>query len=103
LQPPFLKSPTSSFFFVSTEITGCCRQRRAHAAIDLLELRIAIRIVVTLAGLAIGQQAELSSLQQLADHGLADAVTPLGQFPRQSAQTLARPAQRRHRDAPRAV
>jgi len=23
--PPFLKSPTSSFFFVSTEITGCLR------------------------------------------------------------------------------
>ena len=22
-RPPFLKSPTSSFFFVSTEITGC--------------------------------------------------------------------------------
>src|SRR4051812_35003431 len=29
-RPPFLKSPTSSFFFVSTEITGCCSARAAE-------------------------------------------------------------------------
>ena len=25
-RPPFLKSPTNSFFFVSTEMVGCCRR-----------------------------------------------------------------------------
>src|SRR4051795_1479516 len=29
-RPPFLKSPTSSFFFVSTEITGCCSASAAE-------------------------------------------------------------------------
>jgi hypothetical protein len=79
-------------------LAGC--QRLGHAAIDMLELRVAIRMLVALARLAIGLQAEMASLEQLADHGMADPVTPLRQFRRQSAQALARPAQRRHRVAP---
>ena len=52
--PPFLKLPISSFFFVSTEMTGW---PAAWAAItlrvDVLELRIAIGMARALVGLAV--------------------------------------------------
>ena len=38
------------------------RQRSARAPIDVFELRVAVRMVVALAGLAIGRQAEIASL-----------------------------------------
>ena len=48
------------------------------------------------ARLAIGLQAELLRLQQLADNGVADLVAELVEFGRQPAQALAGPTQRRH-------
>jgi hypothetical protein len=46
-------------------------------------------------------QAELLLLQQLADNRVANLVPEFVEFSRQPAQALARPAQRRHRIAPR--
>ncbi len=56
-------------------------------------------IVGALARLAVGLEAEFLLLQQLAD--MADLVAEFVEFPDQPAQTLARPAQRRHRIAAR--
>ena len=69
--------------------------------VDDVELRVAVGIVGALARLAIGLQAELLLLQQLADDGMADLVPEFVEFSRQPAQALARPAQRRHRIAAR--
>jgi hypothetical protein len=53
-----------------------------------------------LAGLAVGLQAELLRLQQLAHHGMTDLVPTPVQRGREMAQALAGPAQGRHRIAP---
>src|ERR1700693_5344306 len=95
-RPAFLKSPTSSFFFVSTEITRCC----GHSQIDVSELRVAIRTIPTLAGLAVGLQTELLSFQQSPDHGATNPMATCHKLSRQPSQALAGPAQRRHRIAP---
>ena len=64
-RPPFLKSPTSSFFFVSTEITGCPGGLEGfHLGVDMLELSVAIGVVGTFARLAVGLQAEVEALQK---------------------------------------
>src|ERR1700730_11010862 len=66
-RPPFLKSPTSSFFFVSTEITGCPAAWNAFTvAFDMLELSVAVGVAGTFARLAVGLQAEVEALQQAA-------------------------------------
>ena len=49
-------------------------QRRSHGVVDVNELRIAIGMAVAFPGLAIGLQAELLLVQQLADHRAADPV-----------------------------
>ena len=49
-------------------------QRRGHGVVDVNELRIAIGMAVAFPGLAIGLQAELLLMQQLADHRAADPV-----------------------------
>ena len=99
-RPAFLKSPTSSFFLVSTELTG---SPAANAAVTLSlimdELRIAVRMTVALAGLAVGLQAELLLMQQFANHGTADPMALCHQGQRQLRQNLAGLAQRRHRIA----
>ncbi len=61
----------------------------------------AIGIVGAVARLAIGLQAELLLLQQLADNRGADLAPEVVEFGGQPAQALARPAQRRHRIAAR--
>src|SRR3954447_17403808 len=73
------------------------RQRRLHARIDVVKLRIAAGMLATLAGLAVALQAELLRLQHLGDDATADLVPKLRQFGRQPTQALAGPAQRRHR------
>ena len=74
-------------------------QRRSHGVVDVNELRIAIGMAVAFPGLAIGQQAELLLVQQLADHRAADPVAFRRQSRRQLRQAFAGPAQRRHRIA----
>jgi hypothetical protein len=54
-----------------------------------------------LAGLAVGLKAELLLPQQFAHDRMAHAMPQGGEFGRHSAQTLASPAQRRHRIAAR--
>ena len=75
-------------------------QRRRHALIDVGELRVAVRMVVALAGLAVGLQAELLLLQQFAHNRMADPVAAFRQFGCEAAQALARPAEWGHRIAP---
>jgi hypothetical protein len=49
-----LKLPTSSFFLVSTEMTGWpVDWARNHLRVDVLELRIAIGMARALKGLAV--------------------------------------------------
>src|SRR6202142_1001654 len=74
---------------------------RLDRVVDDVELRVAVGIVSALARLAVGLQAELLLLQQLADNRMADLVPELVGFSRQPAQAPARPAQRRHRIAAR--
>jgi hypothetical protein len=93
-----LKSSTSSFFFVSTEITGWLSAK----AVSTAALRsVAVWIIGAFLGLTIGLQTELLRLQQFADDRMADFVPELVQFGGRAAQALARPAQRRHRIAAR--
>ena len=70
-----------------------------HARVEMLELCVTIRMIATLAGLAIGLQTKFLLVQQFSDDGAPDLV-PLGrQGSRQLRQVLARPAQWRHRIA----
>src|SRR5208337_1857027 len=86
-------------------IDGYSRLVLGHGCLDRVvdhtKLRVAVGIVSALARLAIGLQAELLLLQQLADNRVADLVPEFVEFSRQPAQALARPAQRRHRIAAR--
>ena len=76
-RPPFLKSPTSSFFFVSTEIAGWPSARAVLTLVDVGKLRIPVGMIVTLSGLAIALQAELLLLQQFADDRVTDPMPEL--------------------------
>jgi hypothetical protein len=76
------------------------RQRGCHALIDVKELRVAVGMIAPLAGLAVALQAELLLPEQCADVGAADRMPACRQFRCQLSQTLAGPAQRRHRIAP---
>ena len=71
------------------------RHGRRNRLVDESELGVAVGIVGAFARLAIGLQAELLRLQQLADNGVADLVAELVEFGRQPAQALAGPTQRR--------
>ena len=68
-RPPFLKSPTSSFFLVSTEIDRLAvgRKRRFTCRVDVLELGIAVGMLGPFARLAVGLQAVAELAQQAAD------------------------------------
>ena len=44
-RPAFLKSPTSSFFLVSTQITGCPVDRALGDRVDVLKLRVAVGVL----------------------------------------------------------
>ena len=74
-------------------------QRRAHRCIDVLELRVPIRVAVALARLAIALQAETHAIKQVAHQRMAHLMTFCLKFMGQTPQALARPAQRRLRIA----
>ena len=76
-------------------------QRRGHGVVDVNELRIAVGMAVAFPSLAIGLQAELLLMQQLANHRAADPVAFRRQSRRQLRQAFAGPAQRGHRIAAR--
>ena len=67
-------------------------QGLGHALIDMLELRIAVRMVAALAGLAVGLQTEVLLRQQFSHHRMADGMALRTQFRGQTAQAFAGPA-----------
>ena len=85
-RPPFLKGPTSSFFFVSTEITGSPRE----SCSKVLKLGVAVRVFRPRQGLAIGLQAIAHVVEQFGDHAMADPLAL--QCRRQLTHALAGPA-----------
>jgi hypothetical protein len=68
---------------------------------DVLELRVAIRVLSPFARFAIGLQAVAHVLQHLADSLMAHSMALTRQLGSQRAHALAGPAQRRHRVASR--
>ena len=69
-------------------------------AVDVVELRIPIRVGAALDRLAVGLEAVAQIMQEAVDGPLTHRV-PLGlKFRRQLGCTLARPPQQRHRVAP---
>ena len=66
---------------------------------DVLELRIAVRMLNPLARLAIGLQAVAQGVQRLADGLMTHGVALARQLGGQGAHALAGPAQQRHRMA----
>ncbi len=77
-----------------------CGQRRLCLCVDILELRITIRMLRPLEGLAVGLETEAQLLQQLRDAAGADLVAERLKLGGQLVQALGGPAQRRHRIAP---
>jgi len=69
-RPPFLKSPTNSFFLVSTEITGSLAPSAVDFAVQVFELSVAVGMVCSFLGLPVGLQA----IAQLAQHPRHHAV-----------------------------
>ena len=74
---------------------------RAYLSIDVLKLRVPVRMAGTFDGLPIRLQAVAQLLQQLTDLLMRDAMALSLQLRRQMAHALARPAQRRLRIASR--
>jgi hypothetical protein len=70
---------------------------RLHFGIDMLELRVAIGVAGTFAGLAVGLQAEVEALQQPPDQLLTGDEAPLGQRRGEMALAQADPPQGRLR------
>ena len=69
MRPAFLKSPTSSFFFVSTEIVGCCCRCAARTAPrDVPKLRVPVDVLAAFARLHVALQAVAQPVQQFGDH-----------------------------------
>ena len=100
-RPAFLNSPTSSFFLVSTLITGSRSALVGSGLLaDVAELGVPVRVLLPLDGLGVGLQAEPLGPQQAADRVGGDRVALGGQLGRQAAGRLRRPPQRRHRVAP---
>lgn len=75
------------------------RERLGDFLIDVLELRVPIRVVVPLFGLPVTLKAVLHQAEKLRHLFVADRVTLCGQFRGQDARALARPAQGRLRVA----
>ena len=98
-RPLFLKSPTSSFFLVSTEMTGALRPMLLHAGVEILELCVAVGVMAAFAGLAIALLAVAEAAQKLGHDVGADVMLQVSQGCRQLLQALRRPQQRRHRVA----
>ena len=66
--------------------------RRLHRAVDVVELRIAIRVLATFPGLAVALAAVVQLAQQIGHHPLAGLEALLGQRLDQIAQAAADPA-----------
>ena len=87
-RPAFLKSPTNSFFFVSTEMTGWpCGLKRPHLRGDVRELGVPVRMRVPSARLAIGLQAVVLCATSPPPFA-ADLKSLPTQFVRQAADLL---------------
>ena len=65
--------------------------------VEVAELGVPVRALLALDRLGVALQAEALLAQQFGDGVPADPVSGRGQFPRQVAQRLRCPAQRRHR------
>ena len=93
--PPLRNGPTSSFFFVSTLITGSPRESCSWTAlVDVAELGVAVGVARALERLAVGLQAVAHLLEQLG-HGLvADRVAQAAELVGEVADAPGRPAQR---------
>src|SRR5271165_5331767 len=70
-------------------------------AIDVLELRIAVRVRVSFLGLPVGLQAVIQFMQQLRDHRIAHPMSHLVEILGQLADAVACPAQTGFWVAPR--
>lgn len=66
----------------------------AYTLLDVTELTVAVGVLATLAGIAVGMQAVAPSPQQPPNRGGADVVSLAAQFAGRSACTLDRPTQR---------
>ena len=100
-RPAFLKFPTSSFFFVSTEITGCPRgQKLVRGRVDVLELRVPIGVNGAFLSFAHRLQPVTQLAKKPTHRGRTHAPALLRQRRRELRATLARPAQRRCRVPP---
>jgi hypothetical protein len=65
-----------------------------YAGVEMLEWRVAVRVLAALAGLARSLSAVVRRMEQLAHELGADLVPLRFEFGRERADTLARPAQR---------
>src|SRR6185436_1913466 len=80
-----------------------CRQRPLHAAVDMPELGISIRVVLAFLQLPIALQAVVLFVQQLGDSHIARWMTLPAQFGGQRARALADPPEGRFRIATRSA
>src|SRR4029079_18644746 len=94
-RPAFLKSPTNSFFFVSTDTTGCPPPLDGeHLEADVPELGVPVGMGTAGPGLAKGLEAVTQFVKQ-DGYGLgADPVTLPGPRLRDATRALAGPPQR---------
>ena len=70
-----------------------------HPPVDVVELRVAVRMLLAFQRLAVGLQAVAQLVQQPVHRPFADRVTGSGQFRRQARRAAAGPQQRPHRVA----
>ena len=83
-RPPFLNSPTSSFFLVSTEITGCPGgEVLADRGVEVAELGVPVGVLAALDDLGVGLQAE--------PHARAASAPPSGPTPDAPPRSARRP------------
>src|SRR6516225_68869 len=94
-RPLLRKSPTNSFFLVSTEITGCFSGRAALTCVDVGELGVPVRMAVAFLGLAVALQAVARRVEQLGHQGAARLVPQLLRCLGQMQHALAGPPQQR--------
>src|SRR5712664_430991 len=78
-----------------------CRERFFHPIVDVVELRVTIGIVGSLAGLAVGLQAVIEPVQEFADERPANRMAHVAQALAELAKALGSPQQRRLRIASR--
>ena len=76
-------------------------QASFHGGIDVPELRIAVRMVLSLLGLAVALQTVVQIVKDLRHFGMADRMLAPGQGLGDRPRALARPSQRRFRIASR--